>query len=73
MIQNESSAAAPSPSPHSSVPLPSEDLPALLHHVKAFDADRLTRQFSGMDARVAVLKATQSYLEQQVALWTNAN
>jgi flagellar hook-associated protein 2 len=35
--------------------------------------DRLTRQFGGMDARVAVLKATQSYLEQQVAIWTNRN
>jgi flagellar hook-associated protein 2 len=35
--------------------------------------DRLTRQFSGMDARVAVLKATQSYLEQQVALWTKSS
>jgi flagellar hook-associated protein 2 len=35
-------------------------------------ADRLTRQFSGMDARVANLKATQSYLEQQVAIWTQS-
>lgn len=48
----ESSAAAPSPSPHSSVPLPPEDLPALLHHVKAFDADRLTRQFLSDWARM---------------------
>jgi flagellar hook-associated protein 2 len=32
--------------------------------------DRLTRQFGGMDARVATLKATQNYLQQQVAIWT---
>ncbi|MFM7028167.1 MAG: flagellar filament capping protein FliD [Chakrabartia sp.] len=31
--------------------------------------DRLTRTFSGMDTRVAALKATQSYLEQQIAQW----
>jgi flagellar hook-associated protein 2 len=34
--------------------------------------DRLTRQFGGMDARVATLKATQSYLQQQVAIWTKS-
>jgi len=35
--------------------------------------NRLTRQFSGMDARVAALKATQSYLTQQIKLWSNGN
>ncbi len=32
---------------------------------------RLVRQFSGMDSRIAAFKATQSYLTQQIALWTN--
>jgi len=31
---------------------------------------RLERQFGGMDARLGVLKATQSYLDQQIKLWT---
>lgn len=35
--------------------------------------NRLTRQFSGMDARVGALKATQSYLAQQIKLWSNGN
>ncbi len=35
--------------------------------------NRLTRQFSGMEARVAALKATQSYLTQQIKLWSNGN
>jgi flagellar hook-associated protein 2 len=35
--------------------------------------NRLTRQFSGMEARVAALKATQSYLTQQIKLWSNDN
>jgi flagellar hook-associated protein 2 len=30
---------------------------------------RLTRQFSSMDARVAVYKQTQAFLEQQIAAW----
>lgn len=34
--------------------------------------DRLTRQFGSMDARVAALKATQSYLNQQIQLWTHS-
>jgi flagellar hook-associated protein 2 len=34
--------------------------------------ERLTRQFGGMDARVATLKATQRYLEQQVDIWTKS-
>ena len=36
-------------------------------------AARLAKQFGGMDARVAALKATQSYLEQQVAIWTQGS
>ena len=35
--------------------------------------NRLTRQFGSMDARVAALKATQSYLTQQIKLWSNEN
>lgn len=34
---------------------------------------RLERQYAGMDARVGALRATQSYLEQQIKLWTNGN
>jgi flagellar hook-associated protein 2 len=30
---------------------------------------RLERQYAGMDARIAALKATQSYLEQQIKVW----
>lgn len=33
--------------------------------------NRLKRQFSGMDSRIAALKATQSYLSQQITLWSN--
>jgi flagellar hook-associated protein 2 len=33
--------------------------------------DRLTKSFSGMDRRVAQLKAVQSYVEQQVAAWNS--
>ncbi|MDB5718250.1 MAG: flagellar hook protein [Sphingomonas bacterium] len=33
----------------------------------------LKRSFTAMDSRVSVLKATQSYLEQQIAVWTNAD
>jgi flagellar hook-associated protein 2 len=54
----------------------SGDIAKMRERIEAREAvykDRLTRQFSGMDARVAVLKATQSYLEQQVAIWTNQN
>ncbi|WP_136163007.1 flagellar filament capping protein FliD [Sphingomonas flavalba] len=35
--------------------------------------EQMTRQFASMDARVAAYKATQSFLEQQVKIWTNAN
>ncbi|WP_156680326.1 flagellar filament capping protein FliD [Sphingomonas profundi] len=34
---------------------------------------RLTSAFGTMDTRVAAYKATQSYLEQQIAIWTNAD
>ena len=33
--------------------------------------DRLTRSFSAMDRQVAVIKASQAYLTQQVAIWTS--
>ena len=33
--------------------------------------NRLKRQFGGMDSRIAALKATQSYLTQQITLWSN--
>lgn len=33
---------------------------------------RLQRQFVGMDSRVAALKATQSYLDQQIKSWNRA-
>lgn len=35
--------------------------------------DRLVQQFAAMDAKVAAFKATQSYLTQQVALWTKSD
>ncbi len=34
--------------------------------------NRLTKQFGNLDAKVGALKATQSYLTQQVALWTKS-
>jgi flagellar hook-associated protein 2 len=34
---------------------------------------RLERQYAGMDARIAALKSTQSYLEQQIKLWNSGN
>lgn len=35
--------------------------------------NRLQEQFGAMDARISALRATQSYLEQQIAIWTNNN
>ncbi|HET8750879.1 MAG TPA: flagellar filament capping protein FliD [Sphingomicrobium sp.] len=35
--------------------------------------DRLERQFGTLDSRLAALKATQSYLEQQVKIWTGGD
>ncbi len=34
---------------------------------------QLTAQFTAMEKRVSAFKATQSYIEQQVALWTKSN
>ncbi|MBL0924356.1 MAG: flagellar filament capping protein FliD [Sphingomonadaceae bacterium] len=34
---------------------------------------RLEKQYAGMDARIAALKGTQSYLEQQIKLWNSEN
>jgi len=34
---------------------------------------RLERQFGTLDSRISALKATQSYLEQQVKVWTNSS
>jgi flagellar hook-associated protein 2 len=34
---------------------------------------RLERQYAGMDARLAALKATQSYLEQQIKVWNGGD
>lgn len=36
-------------------------------------AARLEKQFGGLDAKLAALKATQTYLEQQIEMWTNQN
>jgi flagellar hook-associated protein 2 len=36
----------------------------------AFEA-RLEKQYAGLDARLAAFKATQSYLEQQIKLWSS--
>jgi flagellar hook-associated protein 2 len=38
----------------------------------AYEA-RLQRQFGNVDARVGALRATQSYLDQQIAIWTRSN
>jgi len=32
---------------------------------------RLEKQYSTMDSRIGALKATQSYLDQQIQLWSN--
>jgi methanogenic corrinoid protein MtbC1 len=48
----ESSASAADLSLPSNVPRPAEDVPGLLRHVKAFDGDRLTRQFLSDWARM---------------------
>ncbi len=36
-------------------------------------ADRLNRQYQSMDSRVGALKATQSYLDQQIKIWTRSS
>ncbi|MGE4323257.1 MAG: flagellar filament capping protein FliD, partial [Sphingobium sp.] len=35
--------------------------------------DQLTRTYSAMETRLTALKATQSYLEQQIAIWNNSD
>jgi flagellar hook-associated protein 2 len=35
-------------------------------------AARLTLQYGSLDAKVGALKATQSYLDQQIKLWTQS-
>jgi flagellar hook-associated protein 2 len=35
--------------------------------------DRLTRQFTAMEKAVSAFKATQSYLQQQIDMWTKSN
>lgn len=35
--------------------------------------DQLTKQFTAMDSRVAAYRATQSYLEQQIKMWSNSD
>ena len=32
---------------------------------------RLEKQYGSLDAKLAAFKATQSYLEQQIKMWTN--
>jgi flagellar hook-associated protein 2 len=34
---------------------------------------RLEKQFGGLDAKVGAAKATQSYLKQQIDLWTKSS
>ncbi len=34
---------------------------------------RLEKQYAGMDARIGALRATQSYLEQQIKLWNSGD
>lgn len=34
---------------------------------------RLEKQYASLDARLSALKATQTYLEQQIKLWSNEN
>jgi flagellar hook-associated protein 2 len=39
---------------------------------EAANKDRLLRNFAGMDSRVTSLKATQAYLDQQIAQWNRS-
>ena len=41
-------------------------------YMEGYEA-RLSATFSAMDTRLASLKATQSYLEQQIQMWNNAD
>ncbi len=40
---------------------------------EAANKDRLSRNFAGMDSRVTSLKATQAYLDQQIAQWNRSS
>jgi flagellar hook-associated protein 2 len=44
-----------------------------MQDAKSAYKDRLTSQFSKMDTRVAAYKSIQSYLEQQIAVWTKSD
>ena len=46
---------------------------AVLEARSASYRDQLVRSFTGMDRQVSAYKATQSYLEQQIKIWTNGN
>jgi len=50
----------------------SKDREAMEMRADAYEA-QLKKSFTAMDSRVASLKATQSYLEQQIKVWTNSN
>jgi methanogenic corrinoid protein MtbC1 len=56
----ESSAFAAAPSPASAVPLPAEDIPGLLRHVKAFDGESLTRHFLSDWARMGPVEFVEA-------------
>lgn len=47
-----------------------EALERIEDHEDAYRA-RLEKQFGTLDSRLGLLKATQSYLEQQIKMWTN--
>ncbi|MFD1106775.1 flagellar filament capping protein FliD [Sphingobium olei] len=49
-----------------------EQLKTLDEQMADYEA-QLTKIYAAMDTRLSALKATQSYLEQQVKVWTNSN
>ncbi len=49
-----------------------EQLEKIEEREDAYEA-RLEKQFGGLDAKLAALKATQTYLEQQIEMWNNQN
>ena len=49
-----------------------EQLKKLDEQMTDYEA-QLTKIYAAMDTRLSALKATQSYLEQQVKVWTNSN
>jgi methylmalonyl-CoA mutase cobalamin-binding subunit len=58
----ESSASAATPSASSAVLPPSEDVPGLLRHVRAFDGERLTRHFLSDWARMGPVEFLETRL-----------